>query len=254
MRIATSRLIMSLLFLAVFGAQLPSTAATIYFDDFSGSSGTDLAGTAPDVRPGSETWASGTNDTGVAAVRWKADGSVLASTTGGGGVSAVLPFAPANGNIYELSVQLNPTSADGSGDWLAMGFGTATGSLNGSGGAWVYKRGDGLFDTASILGPGVNSLVSHGTPAGSQPSPTDFRIVLDTTAPNWTAEWFINNSSVRSATYSTNPTITQVGLMRFESAAGSARNFTLTVVPEPGTSMLLGLGLAALSVRRRSRP
>ena len=69
----------------------------------------------------------------------------------------------------------------------------------------------------------------------------------------WTAEWFINNSSVRSATYSTNPTITQVGLMRFESAAGSARNFTLTVVPEPGTSMLLGLGLAGLSVRRRSR-
>ena len=112
MRFATCRF-MPLVILAVFGAALPSTSATIYFDDFNGSSGTDLAGTAPDVRPGSETWASGTADSGIPGVRWKADGSVLASTTGGGGVSAVLPFSPASGNIYELSVRLNPTRTDG---------------------------------------------------------------------------------------------------------------------------------------------
>ena len=250
MRFATCRF-MPLVILAVFGAALPSTSATIYFDDFNGSSGTDLAGTAPDVRPGSETWASGTADTGIPGVLWKADGSVLASTTGGGGVSAVLPFSPASGNIYELSVRLNPTRTDGSGDWLALGFGTVTGSLPGSGAPWVYKRGDGLFDTASLLGPGVGGIVSHGSPTGLQPSPTDFRIVLNTTALSWTAEWFIDNTSVRTATYSTNPTITHVGIFRYESAAGSAGDFQLTVIPEPGTAMLFGLGLAGLAVRQR---
>lgn len=241
----------SLLALAVLGTALPSKAAVIYYDDFSGSGGTDLAGTAPDVRPGSETWSLGSADSAIPAERWKANGSVLGSSSGGGGASAILPFTPTSGNIYELSIQLNPTSTDGSGDWLALGFGTSTGSLPGSGAPWAYKRGDGLFDTASILGPGVSGLAPQGVPSGSQPLPTDFRMVLDTTASNWSVEWFIDNVSVRTATYSTNPTITDVGIMRYESVAGSVRNFQLTVVPEPGTAMLLGLGLAGLSVRRR---
>jgi hypothetical protein len=239
---------------AILGFALPSHAVVIYYDDFSGTSGTDLAGTAPDIRPGSETWALGTGDTAVPAERWKADGSVLGSSSGGGGAGGILPFTPSAGNVYELSVQLNPTTTDGSGDWLAMGFLDSAGSMPATGAPWAFKRGDSgspAFETVSLLGPGVSGLASEGVPSGAQPSPTDFRIVLDTTPALWTVEWFIDGSSVRTDTYASNPSITHVGIFRFESVAGSVDNFQLTQVPEPGTLALVGIGLVAMTYRRR---
>lgn len=237
------------------GLALPSSAATIYYDDFSGSSGTDLAGTAPDIRPGSETWALGTGDTAIPAERWKADGSVLGSSSGGGGAGGILPFTPSAGNIYELSVKLNPTTTDGTGDWMAIGYLDASGSMPATGAPWAFKRGDSgtPFEVVSLLGPGVSGLVSEGVPAGSQPLPTDLRIVLDTTGALWSVEWFVDNVSVRTDTYSSNPTITHVGIFRFETVAGSADDFLLTQVPEPGSLPLVGAGLALIAVRRRTR-
>jgi hypothetical protein len=235
-----------------------ASGQVIYSDDFSGSSATDLAGTAPDVRPGAETWALGTGDSGTAAVRWKADGSVLGSTTGGGNATAILPFTPVAGNIYELSVELNPTTTDGSGDWLGFGFVTsAAGSVSGNGMPWAVKRGTAsifgttAFDTFSFLGPSVFGTAQHGVPSGPQPSATDFKIVLNTTTPLWSVEWFIDGASVRTASYVSNPPITRVGIQRFESTNGSVDNFSLTVVPEPGGVLLLGL--IALHAMRRGR-
>jgi PEP-CTERM motif-containing protein len=240
--------------IAAGGIALPSQAVTtIYYDDFSGSSGTDLAGTAPDIRPGSETWALGSGDSAIPAQRWKADGSVLGSSSGGGGTTGLLPFTPSAGNIYELSVLINPTTTDGSGDWLALGFLSPSGFPDSP---WMFKRGDSgspAYDTTTFLGPSTSGGLVTGVPSGSQPSPTDFRIVLDTTPALWTVEWFIDGSSVRTATYASNPSITNVGLFRFESAAGSVDNFRLTQVPEPGSLALLGLGLGLLAAHRRAR-
>jgi hypothetical protein len=240
--------------IAAGGIALPSQAVTtIYYDDFSGSSGTDLAGTAPDIRPGSETWALGTGDSAIPAERWKADGSVLGSSSGGGGTGGLLPFTPSAGTIYELSLTINPTTTDGTGDWLALGFLTPSGFPDAP---WMFKRGDSgspAFDTSTFLGPSTSGGAVEGVPSGSQPSPTDFRIVLNTTPALWTVEWFIDGSSVRTDTYSSNPSITNVGIFRFESVAGSVDNFLLTEVPEPGSLVLLGLGLGLLATRRRAR-
>lgn len=77
-------------------------------------------------------------------------------------------------------------------------------------------------------------------------------IVLDTQGAAWTAEWFINGGSVRSETLASNPTgITHVGLGRESGTSASFDNFSLTVVPEPGSLALMGLGGLCLLKRRR---
>ena len=98
---------------------------------------------------------------------------MLGSPTGGGNATAVLPFTPVAGNIYELSVELNPTTTDGSGDWLGFGFlATAAGAVSGNGQPWAMKRGESTtvgitsFDTFSFLGPRLGGGQQHGVPSG----------------------------------------------------------------------------------------
>ena len=77
-------------------------------------------------------------------------------------------------------------------------------------------------------------------------------IVLNTEATAWTAEWFVDASSVRSETFVSNPTgINYVGLGRDNCANVTFSNFNLSVVPEPSSAALLGLGGLALLRRRR---
>ena len=100
---------MLVLVIAVLSHATSASAAIIYSDDFSGSSGANLNGTAPDVRPGTQTW--------TAATAIKADGSV----SGVGHASAYLPFNPVAGNVYTMSVDVNVTGGTG-GNWFALGF------------------------------------------------------------------------------------------------------------------------------------
>ncbi|MGB2755756.1 MAG: hypothetical protein WBD75_10760 [Phycisphaerae bacterium] len=95
----------------------PARAGVIYYDDFSGGSET-LNGTTPDTTPtGSETWSvSGT---------WQADGYTPAWWVDGNYAS--LPFIPATGQVYTLSVELDadPYGAEGSNaDFMEVSFQT----------------------------------------------------------------------------------------------------------------------------------
>ncbi len=213
------------------GAGLLSTAqggVIIYYDDFSGSSGDHLNGTAPPIRPSSETW---TTHEGVSLLGWKADGSA-SGTASGQKRNAFLPFTPAPGNIYQLSMGLNPTS----GSWFGLGFSELDGLTNdfwaNNAAPWALLRtgrtgGDPLV---TRLGPQLAGPVNH---ANNDPSrwtgSVDLKIELDTRPALWEVKWFADGALLRTDSYTANPTINYVGFGSNE-AAGSVNNFQLATV------------------------
>ena len=79
----------------VFGGVGSASAATIYSDDFSGSSSTDLNGTTPDVSTTLAKW--------VAASSVKADGSFGTTDTD---YTATLAFTPEDNKTYALEASI----------------------------------------------------------------------------------------------------------------------------------------------------
>jgi hypothetical protein len=152
-----------------------------------------------------------------------------------------------------------------SGNWLGGAFHQADYNNHSPGGAssalsnndpygLIIAKGSGQVQSFAGLGT-ANGVIN--TAAGTYPGDqfTAYDIVLDTRAAQWTVSWLINGSQVGSTfTYGTNPTI---GLLSWgtNKLAGSARNFSLTAIPEPGSFVLLGLGMVvcALSARFRKR-
>lgn len=235
-------------------ATKPILATTIiYSDDFSGSATTDLNGQAPDVRPGTETWA--------AESIWKANGTGGATGTGArSAANSFLPFVPAAGNVYRLSATLaQPTGA--SDGWAAVGF-TASAGIGSSfweapnlASPWVIYRETGVVST--YFGPATapNSRLDAGTFSGVQ----TLSLELDTTASPWKAEWFVGETSVRTYTFAANPSIAHVGFSKFQAAGNVSadfNNFSLQIVPEPSALALLPAGAGGLVMlwRRGRRP
>src|SRR4051794_24377392 len=85
----------------------PAPGAVIYSDDFSGVAGSNLDTSAPDVRPGTETWTAGT--------AFKQDGTVAVATH-----TAYLPFVPQPGQLYRLSLDVNTTNVND--NFIGLGF------------------------------------------------------------------------------------------------------------------------------------
>ncbi len=215
-----------------------ANASIIYFDDFSGSNDAGLNGTAPDTRPGSETWTSSDP--------WKADGS----KSGGGNATAYLPFTPESGKTYTLSVDVNTTNTGG--DWLAVGFtqnadtSQVFHSTANTAYAWVLRKPGNALE--SYLGAGTNGNGNFTATAGV----VSLKIVLDTTTPLWSVEWHTNDTLRRTASFTANPTINYVSFGAFNSGTGTVDNFTLSVVPEPAALGLLAIG-GLMMLRRQLR-
>jgi len=227
-------------------------AGLIYSDSFTRSG--NLNGSAPDVTnaPG-QTWIT---DAGVTT-----DGSQAfnPSTTTGG----YLPFTIAANNIYTLQADLR-SNADPAGSWIAIGFsptalpGGFGPNFDATGGPWGLI-GDPIGDQRSqnFAGPGTANFLVQTTLSGT--GFHNMKIVLDTTAPEWTTTAYVDSVQVGSTfTYETNP----VGLsyVGFNSAnngvfGGHVDNFSFsdaTPVPEPGTA-LFGIACVGIAAFRRRR-
>ena len=204
-------------------------SATVYFDDFSGSIDDNLHGQAPDTRPGSETWS--------AYESWKADGTTVNS--GNANANAWVPFTPANDKVYTLSADVNPptTTKD---TWQAIGFSQMVSPpLDGhfitvSSVAWMLNTEDDNSATAvqAFLGPNTANVgpSQNTVPAG----PVELKVVLDTRPTAWTAEWYVNGSSLGGPTvFGTNPLIYSVGfaVSQTSTTGGTIDNFLLTENP-----------------------
>ena len=247
--------------LAACLAAAQASAAVIYDHNFSGVSG-PLNGVA--VGPTAAAWQAGP--------AFLDDGTVQAVVSGSPtGQAAHLPFTPQAGQIYTLTARItNPNP-----DWIAVGFmpgpapggswtATAAGMRHSNSGAhaWALVRTHPTNnDTEGFNGINtMNSAFGHNSvPTGS--APVDFKIVLNTTAATWTAEYYLNGAQqggVFNLPATANTGIGGVGFSRTnnptQTSGGTIHSFRLEVVPEPATAVLgLGSLVGCIALTRRGR-
>jgi len=235
-------------------------AAVVYQEDFDGDNTTSLNGTAPNIAPGSQTWTASTT------VVMHTDGSIAAT----GGASAWLPYTFAANQIYTLTATVDVAYQNASVTPAGIGF-TTNAPLSSSavnlaasgdygilqlrrGGSWVFFEGDTNNSTATAAGTGLFS---------SNQDNYEIKLVLDTSAANWTLAGYMNGVQVdlngagtgMLFTYTTNPSLTGVGI-NYASSSYNFEGFTLsaTAVPEPhGMALVAVGGVVMMTFRRRSK-
>lgn len=249
--------------LLILGAGLATASAqlTIYNHQFNGSGGP----------------LNGTPET-VSGVAWQAgsvflDNGVVQTLVAGSanGQAAWLPFTPQDGLIYTATA----TILNNQPNWIAFGFLPATppGGLNwtdtsfqvrhSNNGAYLWaltRNNPTAADQQAFVGPNTSGVLANFNGDLVDPSqPVEIKIVLDTTASTWTAEFFLNGTS-RGTVNVPDAAKTAIGGIGFsrdrnatDNPGGTIQSFTLTVVPEPTTGALLLTGLALLAAGRSRR-
>ncbi len=173
----------------------PPTVETgiVYLDSFDGEAGAPLHGASLDI--GEATWTTGEV--------FKADGTVSALVLQqSNGQAAWLPFVPQPDAIYIAEARIhNPYQG-----WVAFGYMPATSATspiwtvtnpgmrhsNSGAHAWALVRNDNSGLHQQIFnGPNTGNKLFDGNAADPE-QPVDLKIVLDTTASVWTANYYIN--------------------------------------------------------------
>lgn len=246
----TIRQLLTTAALVGFTAIPASAATTIYSETFSSpfeTSGTSpLNGTTPNITVSTNTWV---------ASDWRENGTAPTSSSSADDDSAFLAFVPTSNTIYTLSATLTQPAGGTTTGWAGIGFtggNTTTGSFfNNNAAPWMLWRPSNASapnEVVSWLGTGATGSVNEGQYTVT----ATLDIVLNTQAPTWTAEWFVNGVSVRPAEDVATQAITHIGLGRENGQSSTFTNFSLTQIPEPSTALLGGLGMLALLRRRRN--
>lgn len=244
----------------VMTLSLHAMAATlIYQDDFSGSGTTNLSGLAPDTATGLLGGSAGA--TWLASSIFKADGTSSITTASAG--SAYLPFSPVSGYVYTISIDIGvPTfTAD---HWAGISLvngtpntGVAFHSLTETY-ATIGRRNP-AYTSNDLLrwqGPkngGTNLHISESAAGAWRLS-----IILDTqNASDWKFQWLMQaDGGVEhlSGVYDLGTeSINHIMISHSNISSFTYDNFSVTAVPEVGSSALTAAGACLFSFRRARR-
>ncbi len=237
-------------------------ATIIYQDDFSGAA-VSLSGVAPDVRPGTEVWASD---------NLRADGTVSTASR-----SSWLPYSSFDDDVqYTLSVKSDIGYQSGSATPKYVAFSIANplniGNTIGAGTQAVailgVTRGGGY---TFQIGPGNTAIVGSGSGLFAEnQDDLEVRLVLTTSSTsNWTLAGYVGTTQVDldnaasgllytlPSDFPTLVTLRGVGMGYNSAAVGGfvAEGFTFSSAPVPEPSMLTAMigGLALIGRRARRR-
>lgn len=240
------------------GSKLYAEVVVLYADDFSGPASTGLNGYAPDTRSGD--WGSSDTATWASATQFEADGRVWSSPNNR--ASALLPFSPVSGQLYELSADIDGISTwvGQQDDWVALGF-AENGNANDNftrtathGYAWMAVSSLGGTDQGTRYAGDENSPNTGSATFATTTNNMHLTIQLDTRSTNWTVKWFLDGLQVTDThTYITNPDINYVGFSRVDNARAYIDNFQLAVIPEPSSLALTLPAALAIAPRPRRR-
>lgn len=250
MKLSASLLLPTLCAAALaLSSTLASAQVVILSDNFNRTEA-NLDGDSPTV--GSGTWTAPNSGAPNNTPFYSVNGtSVQASSSI---TNAFLAFTPSTGLVYNLSVDVTVPSGEGN-DWAGIGFNNSSGTngfANTASAPWMFVRGNGGLQAFGGTGTN-NNAVNLGAGTVTAGSTVNLRVQLDTTASQWVARFYYNDTLAGSYTYTSgNPTISRV-LIGVNNAPATFDNLLLTQVPEPSTGALAMLSLGAVFLTRRRR-
>lgn len=207
---------------------------TLYSDDFIDGTNGSLNGQAPQVRPGTETWRTGST------TKTTADGG---SVTGTAEMSAYLPVtAIESEKTYTLTARVFNNFTDA--NWIALGWTAQTAASSPSqgwnrsntGAYWMMWRGNNEIRGWQGLGA-INTIGTTGVNAAGVDHALDLRVILDTRTGFNTVTFLYKNpdatewSTYASATLNSTTlnSIKSVGFSTVNGSSAGIQSFQLTV-------------------------
>lgn len=248
-------------------------AATLISDNFnSGTSGDVLNATTPSTTVGGAAWTARTASDSAPVFNGSGGVSVPQDTFSSTSFihlgSSHTDYFSINPGVYTLSMDVTlPTGGTSSNVYIDLGFTTEYPSTSAvlTGNPMIRLRQDGRALVYEGVGA-TNNLYTSAAGAYAAGSTFNLKLVLDTSVAAWTLDAFVGATQLdlnggaagNTFAFTTNPTtLNGVGFGTYGNQAGvgdaTVDNFQLSVVPEPSSALLLGIGATVLGLIRRRR-